>query len=161
MVTTYRWWFTRRLIATALLALVFFGGCRAAATGPVEVVAGCPPVLTGRTSDGGYTDWFVWGGRRYREAAGLTPAPALPQRIVLGPRVGSITCNLVQLTEGQDWEVADGPMPDGVATVLAVGTPLFKIAGADRQCSLAVRSSSGPRVYVAVDTSQPSEPLLC
>ena len=121
-------------------------------TGPPAVVkAGCPAVLPG-TSDAldDYADMVVWQQRTYVRDEGRYGS-AVPAEIRLGRPVTTIGCSLADPSSTEGNRVAPGPWPDGTATGLDRGTPMYAVHGTRPFCLLGVKQHTEVIVYVAVD----------
>lgn len=152
----------RAAVAGSLLLIALTGtGCSTIGEpGPST----CPSLLPG-TSDAldDYFDLFVWQQRTYVAADNLPDGGgrAVSEPDLGGP-VAAITCNVY------DWSALNGglraaprPWPDGTATGLAVGTPLYELPGTETRCALVARDGQELQVYVAADLDAPDLRPVC
>jgi hypothetical protein len=108
----------------------------------------CPAVLRGRANDD-YADVFFWNGVSYMLAARrVVPASRL------GPQVTTIDCNINDLTAHGVHVDPGASWPDGTATGLPSGTPVFRLDQVRTTCQLAVRVDGRVSVYQPMDTAE-------
>ncbi len=97
---------------------------------PTATASTCPP--TGKdaaTLQIDYIDFVRFGGREY--IGEWTPARALPT-VLIGQRVGTVSCTISQIKPAVDYRSKDGD-----AAFLPAGTPLYAVRGYPASARLA------------------------
>lgn len=150
-------------VATVVLVVnptVFRGGDVTAVPAAGGTPAVCPALRPGTDNAAAdYADAFYWDGRTYLSGDMFSIGP---KHYEPGTQVATVTCSIRDLTAVNRNLVADLPWPDGTATYLATGTPVFAVDGTTTSCALAVKDTAAANkieVFVAVD--EPSWRLSC
>lgn len=146
--------------AACVLGGLVLSGCGPPA--PVTVKAGCPRVLPGTSNaNEDFFDEFVWQARIYVEVGSASPPRrGLPAPLRLGQRVTTVTCGLNDPPmAGVGKRLEPLPWPDGTATGLPTGTPIYAVQTVAPSCLLAVEQARKVTPYVAVDLEGDGNPL--
>lgn len=146
---------SRRVLLVVVLAVVLAAGAVTTGwlvrrPGPVPpggvTTPGCPSLLPG-TLDAvqDFADLVVWRGRTYVSGS--------DKDADVGTQLGTVTCSIEQMDNPDHWRIGPTPWPDGTATGLVNGTPLYVATGYEPGRALVARTADGDRLYCAADDS--------